>query len=33
MLYTADKAGMHPHPQNLLEGFRKAIKDYGLDEI
>lgn len=33
MLYTSDKAGTHPHPQNLLDGFRNAIADCGLDEI
>ncbi|XP_074348383.1 uncharacterized protein LOC141687114 [Apium graveolens] len=33
MLYTSDKAGTHPHPQNLLDGFRSAIEDCGLDEL
>lgn len=27
------KEGRHPHPQNLLNGFKNAIDDCGLHEI
>lgn len=33
LLYESDKMGNHPHPQNLMEGFRAAIDDCELAEI
>lgn len=33
LLYSADKMGVVPHPQNLMEGFRKAIDDCLLSEL
>lgn len=33
MLHTSDKAGPHPHPRPLLEGFKAAIEDCGLLEL
>lgn len=33
LLYTADKRGNMPHPQNLLNGFRSAIEDCCLPEL
>lgn len=33
ILCSADKMGIHPHPQMLLDGFRTAIKDSALIEV
>ncbi|XP_074360389.1 uncharacterized protein LOC141701635 [Apium graveolens] len=33
LLYASDKKGRHPHPQNLLKGFKTAIEDCLLGEI
>lgn len=33
LLYKEDKAGKHPHPQSLMNGFRNAIEDCNLAEI
>lgn len=33
MLFASDKSGKHPHPQNLLDGFRSVIEDCELTEV
>lgn len=33
MLYASDKNGNHPHPQNLLDGFKTTIEEIGLSEL
>lgn len=33
LLYSSDRKGKHPHPQNLLNGFRNVIEDCALSEI
>lgn len=33
LLYSSDKRGMHPHPKDLMEGFRKAVEDSELIEV
>lgn len=33
MLYNSDKKGIHPHPQSLLDGFRKSIEDSNLIKL
>lgn len=33
LLYADDKAGKHPHPQSLMNGFRDAIEDCNLSEV
>lgn len=33
LLCEADKEGPYPHPQYLMDGFRKAIDDCGLAEL
>ncbi|XP_074358060.1 uncharacterized protein LOC141697539 [Apium graveolens] len=33
LLFEADKKGPHPHPQHLMNGFRRAIEDCGLSEL
>lgn len=33
LLYSADKKGKHPHPNSLMEGFRKALDESMLTEI
>ncbi|XP_074356357.1 uncharacterized protein LOC141696068 [Apium graveolens] len=33
LLCGQDKNGRHPHPQSLLNGFKKVVNDCGLSEI
>lgn len=33
MLNIKDKKGTHVHPQNLLDGFKKAVEDCNLVEL
>ncbi|XP_074342413.1 uncharacterized protein LOC141679959 [Apium graveolens] len=33
LLYSSDKFGVVPHPQNLLDGFRMVVEDCLLSEI
>lgn len=33
LLYSSDKRGVHPHPNALMEGFRKAVEDCDLCEL
>ncbi|XP_074327496.1 uncharacterized protein LOC141665410 [Apium graveolens] len=33
LLYNSDKQGVHPHPNALMEGFRKAVDDSELCEL
>lgn len=33
LLYSADKKGRNPHPQSLLEGFKRTIEDLALTEV
>lgn len=33
LLCSKDKIGTHPHPQNLMDGFKAAIEDCNLTEI
>lgn len=33
ILCSQDKKGRHPHPQNLLDGFKRTVEDCGLSEI
>lgn len=32
-MFGTDKRGLHPHPQNLLDGFRNAVEDSALLEL
>lgn len=33
LLFQSDKAGVHKHPQYLLDDFRKTVEDCGLRDI
>lgn len=33
LLYSSDKRGKHPHPQNLMNGFRSTVEDSLLSEV
>lgn len=33
LLYALDKKGQNPHPQSLMDGFRRAIDDNMLVEV
>lgn len=33
MLFSTDKRGLHPHPHNLLNGFRNVVEDSALLEL
>lgn len=33
LLYASDKKGEHPHPQALMDGFRKAVEESNLVEL